>query len=67
MESREPLNGPVPVLFAKHVERARESLKRDPSKLAKGKILHITFTITFRAKLYTLIQYDNLPGFSYKM
>ncbi len=40
METREPLNGPVPVLFAKHVERARESLKRDPSKLAKGKKIY---------------------------
>ncbi len=37
MEPKEPLNGPVPVLFAKHLELARESLKRDPTKLAKGK------------------------------
>jgi len=37
MEERAPLVGPVPVLFAKHPDRSRESIRQNPSKLLKGK------------------------------
>jgi len=37
METVAPLDGPVPVLFAKHPERARASLEQDPTRILKGK------------------------------